>query len=275
MPKLKARSKTTSRQRNRQHWGSEQLNDAGSVVRPDEQRQPRPGHARRSHAVNGYHKVEAGEDGGESGDEDCDSGLNHPGVAEGGAEGCVESPTSVHAAGDDAVDINHAGNHVEIPAQQIDSGKREVFGADHQRDEKIPQHGGDGRNQKEEDHHLTVHREELVIGIRLYEVAGRGQQFEANQQGKESSDEEEERNGREVQKRDALMIRGQQPRTDAVFFIQIVFAFGSNCYGRHCYSLGYCGFGARLTPACPPTGDGLNDLTYATKAFNCSSPTRP
>ena len=229
-------------QRNRQHRRSQQLDDAGGVVRPDEQRQARPGHARRAHAVNGDHEIQAGKDGRESGDEDCDSRLNHPGIAESRAERRVEGPARVHAAGEDAVHIDHAGNDVEIPAQQIDARKRQVFGADHHGDEKIPQHGGDGRNQEEEDHHLAVHGEELVVGVGLHQIARRGQQFQPDQQREESADKEEERNRNQIQQRDALVVRGQQPRANAVFLIQIMFAFGGNCCGRHCYSLGFCDF---------------------------------
>ena len=51
---------------------AQKLNDAGGVVRPDEQRQARPGHARGAHAMNGDHEVQAGKDGRKSGDEDGD-----------------------------------------------------------------------------------------------------------------------------------------------------------------------------------------------------------
>src|SRR5580692_1111777 len=161
--------------------------------------------------MNGHHKVEASEDGRESCDEDCDSRLNHPGIAESRAERRVESPTSVYTAGEDAVDIDYSSNHVEVPAQQIDSWKRQIFGADHQRNKKISQYGGDGRNQKEEDHHLAVHGKELVVGVCLHQIARGGQQFEPDQEGKKSSDKKEERNGYQIQQRDALMVRGQQP----------------------------------------------------------------
>src|ERR1700683_2636559 len=65
---------------------AQNLDDAGGVVRPDEEREARPGHAGSTHAVDGDDEVQAGEDGGESGDEDGESGFDDFGVGEGGAE---------------------------------------------------------------------------------------------------------------------------------------------------------------------------------------------
>src|SRR5579863_2607255 len=107
--------------------------------------------------MNGYHKVEASEDRGKARDKDGNSRFNHPGIAESRAEWGVEGPTRVHTSGHDAMKIDRAGDDVEIPAQQIDAGERQVLGPDHQGNEEISQDSGDGRNQKEKDHHLAVH----------------------------------------------------------------------------------------------------------------------
>ncbi len=50
----------------RDHRRSQQLDDAGGVVRPDEERQTIPGHARSAHAVDGDHKIQPGQNGRES-----------------------------------------------------------------------------------------------------------------------------------------------------------------------------------------------------------------
>ncbi len=170
------------------------MNDAGGVVRPDEQRQARPRHARRPHAVNGHHKVQSGQDGGESGDKDGKPGFNHLGIAEGGAERRVESPTCIHAAGQDAVQHQIVpAIDVQIPTQQVDARKRQILGADHQGNQEVSQHGRNRRNQEEEHHHLAVHGEKLVVGIGLHQVARRRQQFEPDQQSKKPSDKKEKR----------------------------------------------------------------------------------
>ena len=101
---------------------------------------------------------------------------------------------------------------------------------------KFPKHSRDRWDQKEEDHHLAVHGEELVVSVGLHQVARWGQQLQPNQKREEPSDEKEERDRQQIQKRDALVIRREQPRLDAVFLIQIVFAFcGYHCGSCHCY----------------------------------------
>ena len=161
--------------------------------------------------MNSDYEVQASQDGGESGDEDGQASFNHLGVAESGTEGGVESPAGIHSTGQNAVQVHDAGDDVEIPAQQIDARKGQVFGSDHQRHEKIPKHRRNGRNKKEKDHHLAVHGEELVVGVGLNQVTGRSEQFQANQQREEAANEKEECDGNEIEQRNALVVRGQQP----------------------------------------------------------------
>src|ERR1700691_4058962 len=59
---------------------TQKLNNTGRVVRPDEQGQARPRHARGAHAMDGDDEIQAGEDGGESSDEDRKGGFNDLGV---------------------------------------------------------------------------------------------------------------------------------------------------------------------------------------------------
>ena len=167
-------------QRDRQHRRAQQLDDAGSVVRPDEQRQSRPGHSWRTHTVNCYHKIQSGQNGGESRDEDGDSGFYNAGVTESCAEGRVEGPAGIDTADHHGVQHDDAGDHEEVPTQQIDPGEGQVFGANHQWHQKVSQHGGDRRDQEEEDHHLAVLGEELVVRICLDEITRRSQQFETD-----------------------------------------------------------------------------------------------
>ena len=71
MPMWKSRSTATSSDGDGQHRRAQDHDEAGGVVRPDEQRQAEPGHPRRAHAVDGDDEVEAGEDRREAGDEDA------------------------------------------------------------------------------------------------------------------------------------------------------------------------------------------------------------
>ena len=209
---------------------AQKLNDAGGVVRPDEQRQARPSHPRSTHAMDGDHEVQAGKDGRKSGDEDRESGFDDFCIGEGCAEGSVEGPTGIDAAGQHAVQHHHAADDVEIPAQQIDAGEREILGPDHQGHEEVAEHGRNGRNQEEENHDHAVHGEEFVVGIGLHEVARGSEQLEADEQREEASDEEEERDGDEIEKRDALVVGGEQPGPHSVLLVQIILAFNGLRY---------------------------------------------
>ena len=62
------------------HRRAEHLDQAGGVVRPHEQRQAEPGHARRAHPVDGDDEVEAGQDRREAGDEDAERRRDDVGV---------------------------------------------------------------------------------------------------------------------------------------------------------------------------------------------------
>ena len=46
---------------------------------------------------------------------------------------------------------------------------------------KLPSTAGIEGIEEKEDHHLAVHGEELVVGVRLHQVARRGQQFQADE----------------------------------------------------------------------------------------------
>jgi hypothetical protein len=176
------------------------------------------------------------------------------------------------------VQHHDACNDEKVPAQQIDAREREVFGADHQGYQEIPQHGGNRRNQEKEHHHLAVHGEKLVVSIGLHQVADRRQQFQPHHEGKEPSDEKEERNRHEVQQRDALVVRSEQPRLDAVLLVQIVLAFGGDCCRGHCYcTFSSCDFVPGGTVDAPPVAmeAGLGELAYATSTFDCSSLASP
>src|ERR1700731_1349133 len=160
--------------------------------------------------------------GGDEHDEDGESGLDDFCVAVGGAERRVEGPTGIDAAGQHAVQHHDAADDVEIPAQQVDARESQVFGADHHGYEEVAQHGGNGRDEKEENHDHAMHGQEFVVGVGLYQVAGGGEQFEPDEQSEEAADEKKERDGDEVEKRNALVVGGEQPRADAVLLVEII-----------------------------------------------------
>ena len=70
-----------------------------------------------------------------------------------------------------------------------------------------------------------MHGEELVVGFRSDQRARGSQQVDANHGGENAADEEEECDGNEIQKGDALVVGGEQPRTNAVTGVEIVIAW--------------------------------------------------
>ena len=139
-----------------------------------------------------------------------------------GAERRVEGPAGVDAAGDERVQREQPAEDVDVPAGEVQLRKGQILGADHDRHEEVAEHRRDDGNQEEEHHHHAVHGEELVVGLVRDEIAGRRRQVEPDQHGERAADEEEQRDGRQVQQRDALVIARQQPRLDAVAVVQIV-----------------------------------------------------
>ena len=154
-----------------ENGSAEDLDEAGGVVRPDEQGHAEPGHAGSAHAVDGDDEVEAGEDGREPGDEDAERRSDDPGVGVGGAERGVKRPAGIHAAGQHGEEGEESAHDQQVPAQQVDPGKRQVFSADHHRQKEIAERGGNGGDEEEENHRHAVHGEELVVGLGGNQVA--------------------------------------------------------------------------------------------------------
>ncbi len=183
---------------------------------------PEPGHARGAHGVDGDDEIQPGQDGRKTVDEDADDGGRHGGVRIDAAERRIESPTSIQAAGGEGIEHEAAAGDVNVPAQQVELGKSDVFRANHQGNEEVSEHGGNGRNQEEENHGHAVHGKELVVSLRRNQVTGRRKQVNADHGGEDAADEKEESDGSKIKQRDALVVGGQQPGTDAVRGIEIM-----------------------------------------------------
>ena len=204
------------------HRRAEHLNQARGVVRPDEERQLEPVHAGRTHPVNRDDEVEPGQDRREPGDEDAERRGGHVGARRRGAVWRVEGPARVDTAGDDGEQREYAANHVDVPAEQVDPREREVFRADHRRNQEVAEHRRHRRNQEEEHHDHAVQREELVVGVGLEQVALRRRELEPDAHGKQAAEEEEYRDRDQVEDRDALVVLGEQPRPERVAVRQVV-----------------------------------------------------
>src|SRR6266700_5505031 len=114
------------------------------------------------------------------------------------AERRVEGPSRVHTAGDQRRERKSGTDNKNVPAQQVDLGKCQVLGSDHDREQEVAKSGGHGRNQEEENHVHAVHGKELVIGVGLEQLAVGGKQVQSNQSGENSAEKEKERDRNEI-----------------------------------------------------------------------------
>src|SRR5262249_938129 len=68
----------------------------------------------------------------------------------------------------------------------------------------------------------AVHREQPVIDVGADEIALRGRKLQANQGRGRAADEEEQRDGGEVENGDALVIGGEKPRAQPVIGGEVI-----------------------------------------------------
>jgi hypothetical protein len=221
--------------RDGEHGRAEHHDQAGGVMRPDEERQPEPVQARRPHPVNGDDEVETGQDRGEAGDEDAERRRDHAGRGGSGTERRVEGPAGIETAGGHGVGRERRADDEDVPAREVELREREILRSDHERNEEVAEHGRDGGDEEEEHHHHPVHREQLVVGVRCDELAWRRRELETNHHREGAADEEEQRDSRQVEQRDALVIASEEPRSDADAFVQIVSRWKEDMAAGHNY----------------------------------------
>ena len=223
------------------HRGAENLDDGGGVVGPDEQGQSKPRHPGSPHAVDRDDEIEARHDGGKSSDKRPQGRGDDIGVGKGRAERRVEGPASIDTSIDHGPDHEQAADVEDIPTGQVDLRESQILGADHDGDQKIPQHGRNSGDQEQKDHEHAVHGEETVVGIRLHQIAGRCRQLDADRNRHESADQKEHTDGDQIENGDAFVILGQQPGLHAVLDVEIVQPLGCRSGSRraHDSSLGF------------------------------------
>ena len=195
----------------RQHRRSQHHDDAGRVVRPHKQRQPEPCHAGRTHAMHRDYEVQASKDRREPGDKNANRREHHVGGQVLRAERSVEGPARIDASADDRGQHEDHADDVDVPACQVNFGKREIARPDHDRDQEVAERDRNRGNEEAEDHHHTVHGEELVVGVGLEQVSCRSQQLETHQSGKDSTQKEHQADRHYIHNSDALVVSGQEP----------------------------------------------------------------
>ena len=163
--------------------------------------------------------------------------------------------------------VKTRADDVDVPAQQVDARERQVARADHERDEEVAEHGGDRRDQEEEDHDDAVHGEELVVGVAADDVGLGRQQLEPDGAREQAAEHEHDRDRDQVEERDPLVVDGEEPRADAVVGVEVVDA-----------RLGACGAPWRDRPGASSRGSRRSRgsvFTYAMSCMTFSSLSRP
>ncbi len=191
-------------------------------MRPGEQRKPEPGHPRRTHGMDGDDEVEAGENRGEAVDKDADDRGRDGGIGVDAAKRGVKGPAGIQPAGAEGIQNEAAANHVDIPAEKIDLREGQILRADHQGNQKIAEDGGNRGNQEKEDHGHAMHGEELVVRFRRNQGAGWRQKMDTDHGGEEPANEKEKGDGTKPQQSDALVVGGEEPRTEAILGVQVI-----------------------------------------------------
>ena len=135
--------------------------------------------------------------------------------------GGVKGPACIHASGHHCVEREQSSQVEDIPARQVQPRERQIPGADHERNQKVPQHRRNRRNKEEEDHYHAVHGEEFVVGLGLNQVSLGCNQLEPYHHRKRAPEEKEQRDGRQVKQCNALVVDREQPRFHTVIDIEI------------------------------------------------------
>ena len=156
------------------------------------------------------------------GDEHPDRRQAHVAVRVGAAEGGVERPTGIHSSQRDCGHREQPAAHEDVPTEKVQPGKGEIPGADHHRNQEVPENRGNGRDQEEEDHHDPVHGEHAVVHVRFKQVTRRRQQLQADQQREETAQKEEGGDRDQVEKRDPFVIDGQKPGLQSIAIVDVV-----------------------------------------------------
>jgi hypothetical protein len=95
-------------------------------------------------------------------------------------------------------------------AEGVQSRKRDVPRADHERDHVVEE-GCAERHHHQEDHRDPVHREELVVGVRVQDGPVRPRELQTEQERLDAPDDEKRERGDPVEDPDLLVVDGRQP----------------------------------------------------------------
>ena len=111
-----------------------------------------------------------------------------------------------------------AAEQIEPVTDGVQPRKGDVARADHQRNEieSQPQHH---RNREEEHHRRSVHREDLVVEVRVQDSILGNRELQANQQRLDSAEKKEPERGDDVAPADRLVVHAHDSAEESLSFV--------------------------------------------------------
>ena len=120
------------------------------------------------------------------------------------------------AAGEEAEQEREPSEEEQPVGHRVQARERHVVGADHQREQVVPEARED-RDDDEKDHRRSVNREELVVAVARDEVLVRRRELRTHEQRHDPAGHEEEQRRGDVEDPDPLVVGRRQPAGDASF----------------------------------------------------------
>ena len=179
---------------------------------PHEQRQPAPAHPGGAHVHDRRVEVDRADQRGDAGDVDQEDPrvLAAAGRVLDARQRRVAPPAGLRRLPEQR-DVEHDPAEQQQPVgERVQARERHVAGADHQRQEVVPE-ARHHRHHEQEDHRRAVEREQLVVVLAGQQRVVRHAELHAHQQRFDPAEREEHEGGDQVEDPDLLVVGGRDP----------------------------------------------------------------
>ena len=188
--------------------------------RPDEQRQPAPGHALRAHVCDRRVEVDRPDDRGQPRqvDQVDPRVLAAAGRVDRAGQRRVAGPARFRRVPEERGVEDDPARQEQPEGERVQARVGHVAGADHQRHEVVRE-ARHHRHDEQEDHRRPVHREQLVVGLGADQRVVRRAQLQAHHQRLDAPQAEEHEREDHVHDPDPLVVGGRDPARPAFLLV--------------------------------------------------------
>ena len=143
-------------------------------LRPDEKRQPHPGHARRAQLNDGRDEIHRAQQRRRDEQHHADNPEQLAVGGNGRRQRRIRSPARLRrAAGNEkAHQHDQAAEHISLVTRHVHARKRHVRRANHQRHDIIAERRERQRHNRQKHHDRAVHRAERIVKLRRHHAVG-------------------------------------------------------------------------------------------------------